>query len=285
MSRISSIEKIKIKDKKLSVRWKIFTILTIALLPVSCVLGLYSSYNVCLFLISNQTDMVSLALWSLIFVMCALHIANAIIFRTLNNRYWEREREFNTVLVVSRTLATAADYEKQASAIEKKQEIVNEVTKTVAEEAKTQIEKAVNKGFEGMKTYFASALREKNLTEEKQYSKGDLLDSTLESMGRDSKTGVKAETKEEKSAAPVEESTQDDDVPVDLEVKEEKKPAKKTRAKKTTKKQETKEEKEIQTNQDSTTETQEEEDLFADSSVVEDDDYDDSYSDNGDKIW
>ena len=158
--------KIKVADRELSRKWKTFKYVTTALVPVSLVLGIYSGYNVYSFLASRQTDFVSLSLWSLIFVLCLLHLANAVIFRCLNNHYWKREREFNTIQIVSRTLASAADSEKQASAIQKKQELVNEVSRKVATETKAQIEESVKKGFDGVKGYFAESLRRNAYTQE-----------------------------------------------------------------------------------------------------------------------
>lgn len=206
---MSDSTRIKITDKKLSLKWKIFTGVTKSLLPVSVVLGFYSAYNVYNFLASSQNDYVSLALWALILVMCVLNIAEVVIFRTLNSHYWMREREFNTVSIISRTLATASDYEKQASAMEKKQEIVNEVTKNVAKEARSQIEESINKGFDGVKDYFASALRTRGYAEKPE---NDLLDATLKTMNHPSATPAPADN----GNTETDEDDNDNDVPVDL---------------------------------------------------------------------
>lgn len=258
---MSDSTRIKITDKKLSLKWKIFTGVTKSLLPVSVVLGFYSAYNVYNFLASSQSDYVSLALWALIFVMCVLNIAEAVIFRALNNHYWMREREFNTVSIISRTLATASDYEKQASAMEKKQEIVNEVTRNVAKEAKSQIEESINKGFDGVKDYFASALRTRGYAEKPE---NDLLDATLKTMNHPSATSAPADN----GNAETDEDDNDNDVPVDLPpVKSE------TTAAAETESQETDEDFEEETDEDN---------LFTDSSEAGDDE-DESNLYNDDK--
>lgn len=173
--------KIRIEDRSLSIRWRAFTFLTHSLVPVSLVLGTWSAYNVYRFLASRQDDVISLTLWALILLICVLHIVDVIIFRALDAHYWERERQFNTLSIVTRTLASGADAEKQAASLEKKAEIVAEVTRKVTEEAKTQIQEAVDKGFSGMRTYFAQALRDRGYTQEHAQD-DDLLAQTLRAM-------------------------------------------------------------------------------------------------------
>ena len=224
------------------------------LLPVSVVLGFYSAYNVYHFLANSQSDYVSLALWALILVISVLNIAEAVIFRALNSHYWMREREFNTVSIISRTLATASDYEKQASAMEKKQEIVNEVTKNVAKETKSQIEESINKGFDGMKTYFASALRTRGYVEKQE---NDLLGATLETMNHPAASSPAGDGNTEAAE-------EDTDVPVDIPpVKAEKADAENKTEEETQEQDEEFEEESEETDEDT---------LFTDSAEAGDDD-------------
>lgn len=208
--------KIRIEDRSLSIRWRAFTFLTHSLVPVSLVLGAWSAYNVYRFLASRQDDVISLTLWALILLMCVLHIVDVIIFRALDAHYWERERQFNTLSIVTRTLASGADAEKQAASLEKKAEIVAEVTRKVAEEAKTQIQEAVDKGFSGMRTYFAQALRDRGYTQERGQG-DDLLAQTLRTMheAKDGKDAEKSADGGDSTPAPAGSSDDGSSVPVD----------------------------------------------------------------------
>ena len=221
--------KIKVVDRRLSRKWRLFTGITYALVPVALALGLFSGYNAVKFICLGASDYRSLGLWLLMLVMCVLDILEALTFHSLNQHYWQREREFNTVSIISRTLASAADSEKQAAVIEKKQEIVNEVTKKVSGETKASIQEAVDKGFEGMKTFFADMLRNSGMTstyeeyeDDVDESQSGLLDATLKAReaGKDSSSkqtvenGKSDEKKDERSDANEEtDSSADQDGP------------------------------------------------------------------------
>lgn len=201
--------KIKVVDRRLSRKWRLFTGITYALFPVALALGLFSGYNAVKFICLGASDYRSLGLWLLMLVMCVLDILEALTFHSLNQHYWQREREFNTVSIISRTLASAADSEKQAAVIEKKQEIVNEVTKKVSGETKASIQEAVDKGFEGMKTFFADMLRNSGMTstyeeyeDDVDESQSGLLDATLKAREAGKDSTAKQAVDNEKEDAP-----------------------------------------------------------------------------------